>query len=135
MIHGVLLQGRVKQGWDMFVLCRVHSGPHFITRQALDINKSLSAGFNYENRFSIREIGTRTAGIIIPAGKASFGAIYSYFGYSDFRREMTGIACGLKLSEKIAAGVQVDYFSERTHGEYSNSQGYYVRSRSAVKSF
>ena len=35
---------------------------------------------------------------------------------------MTGLACGMKLSDKIAAGLQVDYFSERTSGEYSNIQ-------------
>jgi hypothetical protein len=35
---------------------------------------------------------------------------------------MAGLACGLRLSEKIAAGIQVDYFSERTTGEYNNRQ-------------
>ena len=35
---------------------------------------------------------------------------------------MAGLACGMKLSEKIAAGVQIDYFSERTSGEYDNNQ-------------
>lgn len=94
----------------------------FHNQASLGLNKSFSAGINYENRFSIRELGTRTAGIVIPAGKASFGGIYSYFGYSDFRREMTGIACGLKLSDKLSAGVQADYFSEKTSGEYSNNQ-------------
>ena len=59
---------------------------------------------------------------VIPAGKASIGAAYSHFGYSDFKRDVAGLACGLKLSEKIAAGVQIDYFSERTSGEYNNYQ-------------
>jgi len=35
---------------------------------------------------------------------------------------MTGLACGMKLSDKISAGLQVDYFSERTSGEYNNNQ-------------
>jgi hypothetical protein len=35
---------------------------------------------------------------------------------------MTGLACGLNLSEKISAGVQVDYFSELTSGEYDNNK-------------
>ena len=33
---------------------------------------------------------------------------------------MTGLASGMKLSEKISAGIQIDYFSERTSGEYNN---------------
>jgi hypothetical protein len=94
----------------------------FHNQALLAYNNSFSLGINYENRFSIKELGTRSVGMTIPAGKASLGAIYSYFGYTDFKREMTGLACGIKLSDKISAGVQVDYFSERTSGEYINNQ-------------
>jgi hypothetical protein len=94
----------------------------FHNQAALAYNNSLSFGFNYENRFNISELGTRSLGLIIPAGKASLGAVYSHFGYTDFRRDMTGLGCGLKLSNKISAGLQVDYFSEKTSGEYYNNQ-------------
>ncbi len=94
----------------------------FHNQALLAFNNSPECGINYENRFGIRELGTRTAGIIIPAGKASAGVAWSRFGYSDFRRDAAVLACGLKLSEKIAAGVQIDYFSERTSGEYDHSQ-------------
>jgi hypothetical protein len=94
----------------------------FHNQAALALNKSSSFGFNYENRFSIKELGTRTAGITIPAGRISLGAFYSHFGYSDFRRQMIGLACGMPLSDIIVAGVQIDYFSERTTGEYNNNQ-------------
>jgi len=94
----------------------------FHNQASLAFNNSYSFGFNYENRFGIKELGTRAIGLLIPAGKASVGAAYSHFGYSDFKREIAGLACGMKLSDKISAGVQVDYFSERTSGEYSNRQ-------------
>ncbi len=94
----------------------------FQNQALLAFNSSASFGVNYENRFGISELGTKTAGLIIPAGKASVGAAWSRFGYSDFKRDMAGLACGLKLSEKLAAGVQIDYFSERTSGEYNNIQ-------------
>ena len=94
----------------------------FHNQALLADNNSFSLGFNYENRFNITELGTRSLGLIIPSGKASLGAAYSHFGYTDFKRDMTGLACGLKLSNKISAGVQVDYFSESTSGEYSNHQ-------------
>lgn len=35
---------------------------------------------------------------------------------------MAGLACGLALSENIAAGVQIDYFSEKAAGEYDDYQ-------------
>lgn len=94
----------------------------FHNQAALGFSDRLSAGFNYENRFGIRELGTASAGLIIPAGRASLGAVYSHFGYPDFRRHMAGIACGLKLSDKISAGTQLDYYSEMTYGEYDNIQ-------------
>ncbi len=94
----------------------------FHNQALLASNNSLSFGFNYENRFNISELGTRTLGLIVPAGKASAGAIYSHFGYSDFSRDMTGLSCGMRLSGKIAAGLQVDYFSERITGENSRNQ-------------
>ena len=81
---------------------------------------SFSAGINYENRFSISELGTRSAGLIIPAGGTSLGMVYSHFGYDHFRRQVCGLACGLALSGNISGGVQIDYFSERTSGEYDN---------------
>jgi len=94
----------------------------FHNQASLADNTSVSLGFNYENRFSLKELGTRTAAIIIPAWKTSIGAVYSYFGYPDYKREMTGLACGLKLSEKLSAGVQIDYYSEKVPGEYNNNQ-------------
>jgi hypothetical protein len=92
----------------------------FHNQASLAFNNTVSLGFNYENRFGLKELGTRTGAIIIPAWKTSIGAVYSYFGYPDYKREMTGLACGLKLSEKLSAGVQIDYFSEKVPGDYDN---------------
>lgn len=94
----------------------------FHNQASLASYNSFSVGFNYENRFGIKELGTTSAGITFPAGKSSLGAVYSHFGYTDFKRDMTGLACGIKLSDKISAGIQVDYFSERTSGENNNYQ-------------
>ncbi|MDQ1296531.1 MAG: hypothetical protein QG611_509 [Bacteroidota bacterium] len=92
----------------------------FKNQALLGNNNSFSAGVNYENRFGISELGTRTAGMIIPVSQTSLGIVYSHFGYPDFKREMGGISCGMALSDMISAGVQVDYFSEKTSGEYDN---------------
>jgi hypothetical protein len=94
----------------------------FHNQAILGLYNTCSVGFNYENRFGISELGTRSAGFILPAGKTSIAAIYSHFGYSDFKRDMSGLACGLKLSRIMCAGIQVDYFSERTSGEYNKYQ-------------
>jgi hypothetical protein len=104
-------------------LCIMRSGfwSSFQNQALLPYYKSIAAGINYESRFNISELGTRSAGVIIPVGRASLGVIYSYFGYSQFRRETGGLACGLRLTEKISAGIQADYFSEKAAGEYINN--------------
>jgi hypothetical protein len=90
----------------------------FHNQALLPANKSSSIGINYHGRFGIRELGTRTAGIIIPVEKAALGFIYSNFGYSDLARHSAGIACGMRLSKKISAGIQSDFFAEKTAGNY-----------------
>jgi hypothetical protein len=94
----------------------------FHNQATLPFYNSFSAAINYENRFGIGELGTRSAGLIFPTGKAALAAVYTHFGYSDFYRDMAGLACGLKLSDKLSAGIQIDYFSERVSGEYNNIQ-------------
>lgn len=94
----------------------------FYNQALLPYQKSLRTGVNFENRFGIRELGTATAAVIIPSGKASIGAVFSHSGYSDFRRKTGALACGLKLSEKISAGAQIDYFSENYPGTECHSR-------------
>jgi hypothetical protein len=94
----------------------------FHNQATLPYLNSFAAAINYENRFGIRELSTRSAGLIFPAGKAALAAVFTHFGYSDFYRDMAGLACGLKLSDNLSAGIQIDYFSERASGEYGNTR-------------
>lgn len=96
--------------------------PSFHNQASIAGINQISFGLNYENRFGLSELASRSAAAIIPAGKATLGALFSHFGYKDFSRRMAGVACGLALSEKISAGIQIDYFSERTLSEYSDRQ-------------
>lgn len=92
--------------------------PSFQNQALLGVNRSFSAGISYNNRFNISELGTRTAGMLIPAGKSTLGIIYSNSGYKHFHRETAGLSCGITLSELVSAGVQIDYYSEKTSLEY-----------------
>jgi len=103
-------------------LCVAKTGfwSSFHNQALLAQNNSLLFAINYNNRFNISQLGTRSAGVIIPSGKTSLGLVYSNFGYADFKRNMTGLACGIRLSEKLSAGAQVDYFAEMAPGEYDD---------------
>jgi len=91
----------------------------FHNQALLPHQKSAALGFCFQNRFSISELGTRSAAFVMPAGNAGIGAVYRHFGYKDFMRHSAGLACGLKLSEKISAGIQTDFFAEKTAGDYN----------------
>lgn len=88
----------------------------FYNQASLSFNKSISLGINYENRFGMNELATKTLGFVVPSGRTTLGAIYSHFGYKDFRRQTASLACGLKLSDKISSGVQIDFFNEASPG-------------------
>jgi len=91
----------------------------FHNQALLPFNLSAAAGINYHGRFGISELATKSAGLAIPLRNAGLGLIYSHFGYRDLARHSAGLACGLRLSEKISAGVQADFFAEKTAGEYN----------------
>jgi hypothetical protein len=114
--------GAAEAGMGYACLTRNSLWSSFHNQANLAYNTSFSAGFNYENRFGLWELSTKSAGVTLPAGKASLGGIYNYSGYADFSRHSAGLACGLLLSEKLAAGAQIDYFSEMTYGEYEDHQ-------------
>jgi hypothetical protein len=94
----------------------------FHNQAALAFQQGFSCGICYDNRFGIKEMGTCTASFAAKTGRAAIGAIYSRFGYSDFNRQMAGIACALPISGNLAAGVQIDFFNEKMYGEYGDSQ-------------
>jgi hypothetical protein len=91
----------------------------FHNQALLPHQKSAALGFCFQNRFGISELGTRSAAFVMPAGNAGIGAVYRHFGYKDFMRHSAGLACGLKLSDKISAGIQTDFFAEKTAGDYN----------------
>ena len=107
----------------MGYVCIMNKGfwSSFHNQASLGTFNSVTAGFGYENSFGIRELGRSVLAMTYPAGKTTIGTIVSHFGYSDFSRVSTGLGCGMQLTEKLSAGVQIDYFSERSSGEYGNS--------------
>lgn len=94
----------------------------FHNQANLPNRKSISASVGYEDRFGMNELSTRSASLIIPAGKAAIGGIYTNFGNSDYKRHSAGLACGIRLSDHLSAGVQADYFSELTYGDYKDHE-------------
>ncbi len=80
-----------------------------------------SVGLNQDNRFGLSELSNKTFGMIIPSGKrGALGMVYSYYGYAEYNRHTMGLAYGMKLGEKLSAGLQTDLYSTRIAGDYRN---------------
>lgn len=80
-----------------------------------------SLGINQDNRFGIAELSNKTFAFILPKGNGALGAVYSYYGYSEYNRHTAGLSYGMKLGQKLSVGIQADLFSTRGAGDYQNT--------------
>lgn len=76
---------------------------------ALGYLENFSFGISYENRFLLRDLQTQSLAVAIPlkAGVVSVGG--HMFGGDGFRSYKAGMGYSLKLAEKLAAGIQLNY--------------------------
>lgn len=72
-----------------------------------------SAAISYENRFLMRELQSQSFAVVQPIDKGvlSFGG--QFYGYDSFRTNRFGGGYSMFLSEKLAAGVQINYLNLR----------------------
>jgi hypothetical protein len=112
--------GAAQAGMGYVTVMKTDLWSSFHNQAALAFQQGTLFGICYENRFGLRETGTCSASFASKWGRTGIGAVYSHFGYSDFSRQMTGIACALAISGKISAGVQIDWFNEKMYGEYND---------------
>lgn len=86
---------------------------------ALAFDSTYSVAVSATRRFWMNELGENSLAVSIPVGNGAIGIATSYNGFSDYNRLLAGLGYGLKLSEKIGIGVQLDYLSQ-TIAEYGS---------------
>lgn len=76
---------------------------------AIGALEKLSVGLSYENRFLLKELQTQglVAAIPLKVGVISVGG--HMYGYNQFRSYKAGAGYSMALSEKLYAGVQLNY--------------------------
>ncbi|MFT7611225.1 MAG: hypothetical protein ACI9J3_000167 [Parvicellaceae bacterium] len=83
--------------------------------------ENATAGVYFENRFAIKELNQMGASVAVPFKGGTFGLNYSGFGWSQYKENKVGLAYGMKLNDKISAGVQANFHSLRLGGNYGSS--------------
>jgi len=71
---------------------------------------NLQFAANFENRFMVKELSTKSIAAVIPVPRGTFGVSYSSFGYSLFRQNRVTLAYAMPLGNVISPGIQLNYF-------------------------
>jgi len=79
-----------------------------------------TAAIYYENRLNVKSLSIQAGAFALPVQSTIIGLNYRYFGFSKYNESKFGLAVGKRLGEKIALGVQIDYFHTHFAGDYGN---------------
>lgn len=79
-----------------------------------------SSGFSasLENRFMIPALSSKAVSAVIAMKPAPLGLVASHYGNADYFRIFTGLGSAVRITKAVSLGVQVDYITERSIGEY-----------------
>lgn len=67
--------------------------------------------FQYENRYLLSELSTKSLGFILPSKFVNTSFSASYFGYSYYNELLMGVGFSKEFSDKFSMGVQFDYMT------------------------
>ena len=76
-------------------------------------------GFQFENRYLLNELSSKSAQIGFSSKLICTGISFSHFGYSQYHEMLAGVGFARNFSNKFAMGVQANYFT--TYFSASNS--------------
>lgn len=85
----------------------------FHNQAGLSSLQMFSAGIFYESRFLVDELSLAAASVILPTKQGTIGVSFSQFGKGTFSEHKIGLAYSRKLSAKLHAALQFDYFLQR----------------------
>lgn len=88
---------------------------------ALASINNFSAGLYSERRFMLKELSFYSAAVAMPTSSGNFGLQGNYFGYASSNETGLGLAYGRSLGDKVAIGVQFNYYSYKIAGYGSAS--------------
>ena len=96
-----------------------HNWSAFTNPAMLGYLEHTEFGFQFENRYLLNELSTKSAQIGFSSKLICTGISFSHFGYSQYHEMMGGIGFARNFSNKFAMGVQANYFT--TYFSASNS--------------
>lgn len=71
----------------------------------------MTMGVFVENKFMIKSLNTKSIAIALPFNNGTFGLSLRQFGENEFNETNIGISYGMKLTEKLSAGLQLFHYA------------------------
>lgn len=87
----------------------------------LGFYRHMAIGVHHENRFFVRQFNLHALNMTIPAGNATIGTGFGYFGYNDYNETKLGLGIGKAFHKQLAAGVRMDFLHIHSYEGSMNS--------------
>jgi len=81
----------------------------------------VEAGVFAQNRFLVKEMNYMGFAYAHPVKSGAFALSFTNFGYSQYGESKVGLAYGLKFSDRITGGVQINYHNTRIGNNYGSA--------------
>jgi hypothetical protein len=85
--------------------------------------KDPTAGIFFQNRYLLKELSYMGFAYAHPIKSGTFGLSFSNFGSSLYGESKIGLGYGMKFSDKITGGLQLNYHNTRIANNYGNHSG------------
>ncbi len=76
----------------------------------------MQTGIFYQNRFLLKQLGLKAVAFVLPLNNSALGLTFSSFGYSIFQENQLKLSYGMKLGEKVNAGVGLSWLNNQING-------------------
>lgn len=90
----------------------------FHNQALLTAAPSSSFSASLENRFMMPALSSKALSGVLAIKNAPLGLVATHYGNADYSRLFTGLGSAVRITDGISIGVQVDFISERSIGEY-----------------
>ena len=77
----------------------------------LGYKEDIEIGSQFENKFIIPELSTKSFQVVLPTKLLNTGLSFSHFGYSQYHEMMFGVGFARNFSDKFAMGLQFNYYT------------------------
>ena len=83
--------------------------------------KKFSAGINYEERFGMNQLSTKSIAVVVPSRFGVLGAGMDYYGYALYHETKFGLAYAKAITPHLRAGVKLDFFQTAVGDHYGSN--------------